>query len=555
MSLDEKLFSWLYKKLPQGQDKTTTLVPTEWEATLSIVASSIFARKIDVLLADEAASFDHLKLVLNRRHSIHVERQLVRQLYYYQMFFYRMLEINNLQMITSAQVLKLHHHVVTLAPDFKPLFEELSRLLPEVELFLKSGQAHPLLWNYIWPREFFVAKNAESSSTYRSTETQSQAKGKTIEAPTKKRPKKVKIIEQKENPLLHVFEKVITIENFHGGDRAIEDAEDLAADDQALQEIKLDTMIRSQDYSAGLIKSDVVIESELAEETSDIPLSCEMKMYQEWFYKENRYRNDWVKMHILYPKVTGEIVPLNDRVDLELAFDTPLWVKGCKMGSELDLPRVIDWQSTPMEQRDDRQRFFLEKRPQQEDSAFLFLLDQSLSTDTWIGDTHVLSLLKDCVGKIAPALSDAEVPYMVASFSSLTRHNVQFSVIKEFERPMQDLGRNLSDVAARGYTRLGPALRHSCQILQQRSERKKYLVLLSDCKPTDYDAYEGEHGYQDVLKAIEELRAQDIEVLIYSAQQERASWLRFRLKNAHFFSFRNSQEWLEQFFEIICLER
>lgn len=61
-----------------------------------------------------------------------------------------------------------------------------------------------------------------------------------------------------------------------------------------------------------------------------------------------------------------------------------------------------------------------------------------------------------------------------------------------------------------GYTRIGGALRHASNLLSMRPARNKWLLLLSDGKPNDYDKYEGKYGLQDVQQALRESRERRI---------------------------------------------
>ena len=49
---------------------------------------------------------------------------------------------------------------------------------------------------------------------------------------------------------------------------------------------------------------------------------------------------------------------------------------------------------------------------------------------------------------------------------------------------------------------MGPAIRHANFALSKEKARRKALIILSDSKPTDYDAYEGRHGVEDVHRAV-----------------------------------------------------
>ena len=95
---------------------------------------------------------------------------------------------------------------------------------------------------------------------------------------------------------------------------------------------------------------------------------------------------------------------------------------------------------------------------------------------------------------LGDALAAAETELSVAAFSSQTRLDCRFELIKTFAEPWGSARHRLEAVTPRGYTRIGPALRHATELLRERAARRKLLLLLTDGKPNDYDRYEGRHG-------------------------------------------------------------
>ena len=47
-------------------------------------------------------------------------------------------------------------------------------------------------------------------------------------------------------------------------------------------------------------------------------------------------------------------------------------------------------------------------------------------------------------------------------------------------------------------------------MLHQRNTKNKWVILISDGKPNDYDKYEGRYGIQDVKQALLELNMRSI---------------------------------------------
>ena len=71
----------------------------------------------------------------------------------------------------------------------------------------------------------------------------------------------------------------------------------------------------------------------------------------------------------------------------------------------------------------------------------------------------------------------------------------------------------------RGYTRLGPAIRHATSLLRQCSARQKVLLILTDGKPTDYDGYEGRYGIEDMRKACQEAETLQISTKAFAIEK------------------------------------
>jgi nitric oxide reductase NorD protein len=91
----------------------------------------------------------------------------------------------------------------------------------------------------------------------------------------------------------------------------------------------------------------------------------------------------------------------------------------------------------------------------------------------------------------------------VAGFSSNTRRQCEFHLIKDFHESWTGTRARLGALESRGYTRIGPALRHAHERLAREAGERKIVFLLTDGRPCDYDRYEGEYGIRDVRKAIE----------------------------------------------------
>ncbi|WP_395733375.1 nitric oxide reductase activation protein NorD [Prosthecobacter sp.] len=148
-------------------------------------------------------------------------------------------------------------------------------------------------------------------------------------------------------------------------------------------------------------------------------------------------------------------------------------------------------------------RLYIQRQRKLHDVAALILMDQSYSTDAWLDDVRVLDTIREtlfCVGEVMDEFIET---FAVAGFSSNTRRQCDFHLIKDFDESWHGTRARLGSLEAQGYTRIGPALRHAQELLIRQPAEKRVIFLITDGRPCDYDRYEGEYGIRDVRKAIE----------------------------------------------------
>ena len=116
--------------------------------------------------------------------------------------------------------------------------------------------------------------------------------------------------------------------------------------------------------------------------------------------------------------------------------------------------------------------------------------------------------------------------YTVLAFSGEGPRAVAIRVVKGFEE------RNGVAVRARiaalehdRYTRLGAALRHATARLSRERARHRLLLVLSDGKPNDVDAYEGRYGVEDARQAVAEARLQGLSPFCLTVDREAPIYL------------------------------
>jgi nitric oxide reductase NorD protein len=107
-------------------------------------------------------------------------------------------------------------------------------------------------------------------------------------------------------------------------------------------------------------------------------------------------------------------------------------------------------------------------------------------------------------------LHEFDIDFSIDGFSSKTRNYTTYITLKDFNENWQQAKLKIGAAEPVGYTRIGPALRHAGARLQKSSAKNKWIILLSDGKPNDFDKYEGQYGIQDIKQALRELNEQHI---------------------------------------------
>ena len=153
------------------------------------------------------------------------------------------------------------------------------------------------------------------------------------------------------------------------------------------------------------------------------------------------------------------------------------------------------------------------------------LVDLSLSTDAHVEGLRVLDVSKDALLVMAEVFGHFGDRVEVAGFFSHTRNQVHYQTLKRFEEPWGPLKAAIGGLAPRGYTRIGPALRHATRQLLRADAKHRVLLVLSDGKPSDYDRYEGRHGIGDIRQAIREAESRGVHVHALAIDKQARDYL------------------------------
>lgn len=186
--------------------------------------------------------------------------------------------------------------------------------------------------------------------------------------------------------------------------------------------------------------------------------------------------------------------------------------KRLAQGDELDIDQVNDLFIDIKAGKSPNENIYESKRKRKKELAILFLIDISLSSDSYVQNQKVLDIEKKAILIMGEVLKDYDVHFQVDAFFSKTRNFCTYITLKHFKQKWTSAISGIGNIQAQGFTRMGPALRHAKVLLDQVDLKSKWIILLSDGKPTDYDKYEGKYGVEDIKQALKELHQNSINI-------------------------------------------
>lgn len=235
--------------------------------------------------------------------------------------------------------------------------------------------------------------------------------------------------------------------------------------------------------------------------------------YDEWDHSLQRYRKNWCQLTEQSIKpVEGDLVSetlSKHRVlltQLSRSFEA-LRQENQKQkrepfGEDIDIDAMVEAWSDTYNGLEASERLFIHTNRQQRNVAVMFMIDMSASTSGWINQVERESLILLC-----EALERLGDSYAIYGFSGNGNQHCQCFHIKDFDETYNDEVRGrIEGIQPQVYTRMGAAIRHLGNKLNQIEARTRLLITLSDGRPDDVGGYRGAYGIEDTRKALIEMR-------------------------------------------------
>lgn len=320
--------------------------------------------------------------------------------------------------------------------------------------------------------------------------------------------------------LQHQFEKVETADEFGGNFRNMDGDDELDDHANALEDLNMKYTVRVDDTAHSVYQADFVENTTIAE-SADRNENGYFVPYDEWDYTKRIYKERYCKVYpktILKTDISYYKTALSENRSTLLGLRKMLSTVNNKyqqqrrqtQGEEFDLDSLTDLFVDVKSRITPSEKIYLSKRKKDKDLSILLLLDSSLSSDGYAAGNRVIDVEKQVSILFGEILGEFNIDFSINSFYSKTRNHSSYITIKGFDDDWNKAKYKIGAIEPSGYTRIGPALRHSGALLDKRNTKNKWVILISDGKPNDYDKYEGKYGVNDIKQALRELNEKNI---------------------------------------------
>ncbi len=330
---------------------------------------------------------------------------------------------------------------------------------------------------------------------------------------SRKKAERVDSPDEREGMMIFRLESLFSWSEFSKLDRGCDDSDDDEDNSGTVEDLDKITLAKQQDQQkSGQIKIDLDLPSASED---DIPLGEGFKL-PEWDYKKQILQEERCLLQPMLPKdaqaaklpVRLQKIAKTIQAQFEQLRSVRYWLKAQPQGEELDLSAWLDFYVESKIAPSAEKGLFQSFRGNNRDLSCLLLADLSMSTDAHLdNDNRVIDVVQDSLLLFGEALQSVGDNFAMYGFSSVKRHNVRFTMLKNFNESYNDHVRGRIQAIRPGfYTRMGAAIRQATQVINEQKSSEKLLLILTDGKPNDIDHYEGRFGIEDTRNAINEAK-------------------------------------------------
>jgi len=420
------------------------------------------------------------------------------------------------------------------------------------QLPIAKRPPHPVpLW--LHPSPPLSTSSSHAARNPQDEQAQTEGESENAKDQRKRKAEQTDMPEQDRGLITMRWEMIFSHAEFIKVDRSTDDEEDLESAEQVADD--LDELSIAQDHqsSSKRIKFDL----DLPSEASDDLVLGEGILLPEWDYKRLLLREERCSLQTMVA-AHAQAIELPDHLrrsarrlknQFQMLAPTRIWQRAQPDGSEIDLDayeRFTAQLANGCAEGD--ARLYRDMRNGGRDLACLLLADLSLSTDSTLSDNRrIIDVIRDSLYLFSEALSSMDDRFALYGFSSRHRSHIRFHTLKAFdERYNGKIRGRLNAIKPGFYTRMGAAIRHATNLLEQEPNQQKLLLLLTDGKPNDLDHYEGRYGIEDTRMAIIEARKKGLRPFCVTIDERGNDYLPHLFGNGAYVVIRKASELPQQ---------
>jgi hypothetical protein len=197
------------------------------------------------------------------------------------------------------------------------------------------------------------------------------------------------------------------------------------------------------------------------------------------------------------------------------------WHHAQRDGSALDLDQVVGASVATRSGHTPDPRLFLRYEPAPQAICVLTLVDLTGSSKG-----ALLRAQRKAVLFFAEGLEALDAPHAFLGFNGHGASGCRSHRIMDWDDTIESAKKRLAGLVASGGSRLGAHIRHGASELMARTEPKRLLLVVSDGRPEDGEAYRGSYGVADTAMAVREASALGVHVHCISLDSREAPYLR-----------------------------
>jgi nitric oxide reductase NorD protein len=345
--------------------------------------------------------------------------------------------------------------------------------------------------------------------------------------------------DRKDPLILNRFEKILAMADMVNVNRGADDTDEEEAK-KAADDMETVTLTKHSKRPATKLKFDL----DLPPSATDTTRLLGDYLLPEWDHRAHAYHPDHCRVLVSPAAEEGEDWKPTEaakrrikavRRQFEALRTKPQLLRAQTDGQDLDTDAVVRARADLVASGVGTDRVWVSHRAQERDLAVMVLVDASLSTDAWIENRRVLDVEKEALAVFAHGLAACGDPFAIATFTSRKRDWVKLDVVKGFAEEMSPvILRRIGAVKPGYYTRIGAAIRYATRALDERPERHRLLLVVTDGKPNDVDHYEGRYGIEDTRKAVLDARAQGLAVFGVTIDRKAQSYFPHLFGRGHY---------------------